>query len=180
MRTRSAGVGLAVALLATLGTGAQAQGDSVVGSGKPTVLETFLTVDARSGPSGESPSGFGETQFSGGQVPVTCLAVAGNRAVLGLDLGADTIFILIVDNGFTGDVFAASISEADPAVCPAPSGFTSTLGPSGLDFGDYIVVDDPPLPTAKGQCQDGAWRAFGTTFKNQGRCLAFVQRGSKP
>jgi len=173
-------VSLAVALIATLGMGPQAQGDSVVGSGKPTVLETFLTIDARSGPSGESPSGFAETQFSGGQVPVTCLAVAGNRAVLGLDLGADTIFILIEDNGSTGDVFAASISEADPAVCPAPSGFTPTLGPSGLDFGDYVVVDDPPLPTAKGQCRDGGWRTFGTTFKNQGQCIAFVQRAPKP
>jgi hypothetical protein len=38
----------------------------------------------------------------------------------------------------------------------------------------------PPLPTAKEQCKNGGWRTFGDTFKNQGQCVAFVQRGPQP
>jgi hypothetical protein len=46
--------------------------------------------------------------------------------------------------------------------------------------GDIVVVDVPPLPTSKEECKDGGWRAFGSTFSNQGQCVAFVQRGPKP
>jgi streptogramin lyase len=38
----------------------------------------------------------------------------------------------------------------------------------------------PVLPTTRRQCTDGGWRGFGTRFKNQGQCVAFVQRGPKP
>lgn len=32
-------------------------------------------------------------------------------------------------------------------------------------------------PTTKQQCKNGGYRAFG--FKNQGQCVAFVERGPK-
>ncbi len=38
----------------------------------------------------------------------------------------------------------------------------------------------PALPTSKDQCKSGGWRAFGGMFKNQGQCVAFVQRGPRP
>lgn len=43
-----------------------------------------------------------------------------------------------------------------------------------------VVVHDaqPPAPTSKAQCKDGGWQQFG--FKNQGQCIAFVNRGPKP
>jgi len=178
---RSAALGLVLALAAALAGAAQAGADAVVGAGKPSVLETILTIDAHSGPSGESPSGFAETQFAGGRIPVSCLAAAGNQAVVGVAVGgALSTYILIVDNGPSGGVFAGSVVPGDPAVCPAPSRFVATIGPSGLDFGDYIVVDDPALPTSKEQCKNDGWKAFGEAFRNQGQCVAFVQRGPKP
>ena len=35
------------------------------------------------------------------------------------------------------------------------------------------------LPTSKSQCKKGAWKNFGTTFKNQGQCVSFVATGGK-
>jgi virginiamycin B lyase len=35
-----------------------------------------------------------------------------------------------------------------------------------------------PIPTSKDECKSAGWRAFG--FKNQGQCVAFVERGPKP
>ena len=36
------------------------------------------------------------------------------------------------------------------------------------------------VPENKEECKNGGWRDFGDTFKNQGQCIAFVQRGPKP
>jgi hypothetical protein len=36
-----------------------------------------------------------------------------------------------------------------------------------------------PLPTSIAQCMNGGWKNFGTTFKNQGDCVAFVASGGK-
>ncbi len=41
------------------------------------------------------------------------------------------------------------------------------------------VDDPPPVPTSKDQCKNGGWRDFGSVFKNQGQCVAFVARGPK-
>jgi hypothetical protein len=59
-------------------------------------------------------------------------------------------------------------------------------GNGAIDVGERlletIVESDPcaPLPTSKEQCKSGGWRTFGATFKNQGQCVAFVERGPKP
>jgi hypothetical protein len=42
----------------------------------------------------------------------------------------------------------------------------------------YLPGVPGPLPTNKAQCKSGGYARFG--FKNQGRCLAFVQAASKP
>ena len=41
--------------------------------------------------------------------------------------------------------------------------------------GHFAVHDATPLPSTRGQCQDGGWKQFG--FKNQGQCIAFVNHG---
>ena len=43
--------------------------------------------------------------------------------------------------------------------------------------GGVTIVDAPPVPTSKDQCKNGGWRNYGTTFKNQGQCVEFVQLG---
>jgi hypothetical protein len=37
----------------------------------------------------------------------------------------------------------------------------------------------PPPPTSKEQCKNAGWKDF-PDFKNQGQCVAFVQRGPGP
>jgi hypothetical protein len=90
----------------------------------------------------------------------------------------------IVDNGpatpglepdfITDHLTAPSTTPPDCAAAgPAPT-------EAGAYHGDYVVTDAAALPTAKDQCKRGAWRDFGGRFKNQGQCVAFVQRGPKP
>ena len=42
-----------------------------------------------------------------------------------------------------------------------------------------MVHDAPALPTAKSQCTNGGWKTFDGAFKNQGQCLAFVERSQR-
>jgi hypothetical protein len=63
-----------------------------------------------------------------------------------------------------------------PTVCPT----SPPLTPPPITDGDITVHDAPPLPTAKDQCKNGGWRSFGGRFKNEGQCVAFVQRRPQP
>jgi hypothetical protein len=154
--------------------------DSVTGSGflsfgagqGPCQLE----VDARSGPSGEEPSG--RTLCSPLPGPpgseVTCLNVQRNVALLTivrLDTGSVASF-RITDNGpGVPDVVEGNFGPG----CPEPQLFYFDLG---LSSGDFVVVDAPPLPTSKGQCNNDGWQSFGL-FANQGDCVSFVATAGK-
>jgi hypothetical protein len=147
--------------------------DTVAGTGTSGFCGGTFQVDARSGPSGENPTGqlACGTFFSG---PVTCLSVSGNVALLTTQTSQfGAVAVRITDNGPSADQV-----EAVPGTgCPTPVG-------SYIDMrftGDIVVVDAPPAPptpTSKEQCKHGGWAQFG--FKNQGQCVAFVQRGPKP
>jgi hypothetical protein len=178
---------------------AQAQGDAVTVNGTlySGPIDDFDTssaiLDARSGPSGENPTGTFLAHFGGGlglnfEGRVTCLAVNGNRAVIGVEgfrLGA-------FPEPFGGLIVA---TDGGPAVTQppwrdtfdfeafAPPGPTNcSLTPPVLSFRNWVanltVIDATPSPTSKEQCKHGGWAQFG--FKNQGQCVAFVQRGPKP
>ena len=60
--------------------------------------------------------------------------------------------------------------------CPVPS-------PPGTGFlvvdGDFIVHDARPSPITSQQCRKGGWQNY-PGFKNQGQCVAFVERGPRP
>jgi hypothetical protein len=170
----------------------------------------FFSVSAHSGPSGEAPTGTltyntftpsNSTDFQSSAI--SCLAVTGNTAVVGgfgvlrrrglgptgpVETVTNTGFVAVIsDNGrvtppppgepfpFSPDTFVLSFVTTPD--CAAPPG-------TGISFtgnGDLAVVDaQPPLPTSKDQCKNGGWRNYGSTFKNQGQCVAFVQRGPKP
>ena len=170
----------AVALLAASGaTTAQAApaGDSVTLTGAPARAGDFtiFALDARSGPSGESPTGrvrfdlfTNSFQFAG---PVTCVAVTGDTAIINFrdEIGPFGIHTIRVSDGST-DTFSLLGDGREPTDCspfPAP-GFGGSLS-----NGDLQVVDAPPLPTTKEQCKGGGWRAYAV-FKNQGDCVSFV------
>ena len=150
--------------------------DSVSGTGVISALDFTLTVDAQSGPSGENPSGTVTLVTSPTTtlvLPVTCLAVTGNRAVIGTPANG---YLSITDNGSAGDT--TNSAPPDPGdSCTNPGPFLSG-GELALE-GDFVVVDSQPLPATKDRCKNGGWKTFATTFKNQGQCVAFVERGPK-
>jgi hypothetical protein len=187
--TRTLPFGLAVLLAVvtlamTDAAGAQAPGqDSVIGTGA-NELFTF-DFSARSGPSGENPSGQVELVnqpgfpfFSG---PVTCLSVQGNVALMNVQTSVFGLLLLrVTDNTPAGlaDRVEADFATTAPTECStAPAAF---LFDQVIDTGDIVITDAPPLPTSKDQCKNGGWRNFAGAFKNQGQCVAFVERGPKP
>jgi hypothetical protein len=184
MLTRFAICALVATSLLAGASAVQAQApteDSVAGEGNG------FTFDVHSGPSGENPHG---TVLSGSlfpiTYPVTCLAVSGNRATVGVfefEIRGTTfglLFFLEDNDGAGQDTFLLhSFISPAPTTCPAeplPGG----APPSPILSGDIVITDAQPLPTSKDQCKNGGWRNFGTTFKNEGQCVAFVQRGAKP
>jgi len=58
-----------------------------------------------------------------------------------------------------------------------PATWTITVIWAGGTLEDSLHVDctQPEEPTSKKQCKKGGWRTF-PQFKNQGQCVAFVQR----
>jgi hypothetical protein len=140
-----------------------------------------ISINASSDPLGGDPSG--EVSFVADVVvdgnvarvrfvgPVTCLAVEGNRAVIGfLSTLLGPMKVVVVDNGSTG----SPADELGVAVLPTDCSDETGVGVSPLSFGDIVVRDAP----SKAQCQDGGWRNYtdvaGQPFKNQGDCIAFT------
>jgi hypothetical protein len=111
--------------------------------------------------------------------PVTCLVVEGNTAYVAIDSSefpGSPVVAKLVDGGGAGsglDRFDAFLSNNTATRC----GF-QPFHETPVTGGDVVVVDAPPVPTAKAQCKHGGYAAFG--FKNQGQCVAFVERGPKP
>lgn len=110
-----------------------------------------ISVDAYSGPAGESPGGsvsfITTVEMKGQQLPVvvagpvTCLNVSGNTAVIKFDGRGDfdlgTVTVTLTDNGGGGlDRFDAALSS-EPGDCS--TGFALSGGP--LD-GRAVVLDD--------------------------------------
>jgi hypothetical protein len=177
--------GACLALPSVASAQAPAQ-DSVVGSGATELVGTprfSFEIDARSGPSGENPTGTAGValilapQISA-QGPVTCLTVTGNRAVIGFRntlggfqgvLGA---FLEVTDG--TPDTLEFVNPWPVPTVCPSSLG----LPPGPVVSGDIVVIDAQPFPTSKDECKNGGWRNF-PGFKNQGDCVSFVATGGR-
>lgn len=186
--------------LTAFGTGPQTRAQTPVGEDSVTGSATFpvtfpcgpppdipcaikTIIDARSGPSGENPSGQVVHELIPGgpssSDPVTCLNVDGNRATVAAHLsffGGAYVFG-VEDNGAGGqDRLVAEQVPVAPTQCPAPA-------PPGTGLlvvdGDFIVHDASPFPATPEQCKKGGWQNY-PGFKNQGQCVAFVERGPRP
>jgi hypothetical protein len=163
--------------------------DSVSGTGSAVGTGHFtdIVVDAHSGPGGANPSGTVSFQVFIEGVdgfvlltgPVTCLAVDGNRALLGFtDIGPAMVgpsTVEIVDNESTGlpDTFFTRIAFTDCLSDPPPG---SLFFGGSLYEGDFVVRE---ALTTRGQCMKGGWRDYNDEhgqlfFKNQGDCIQFV------
>jgi hypothetical protein len=152
--------------------------DSVIGYGAPGGFITDVSIDVRSEPSGANLRGFVSFNVLGGirvRGLATCLAIDGNRAVIGVD---DELF-----HGITVEVFDNEATGAPDTffVDPAPTGCTGDPAPTtGGPFssGD-LVVDDVLVPSSADQCRRGGWRDLtddrGLPFQNQIVCIQFVE-----
>ena len=177
---------VSVALTAVSVSSAYAQPatqDSVIGSGIAQTSGTDTTfnfsIDARSGPSGENPTGSvtfrftsdGSTFFSG---PVTCLAVNANFGILSVNTPQFRAVGMEVTDLPSGDLIRA---------IPTGNSSCAPIGPAvsfDVISGNVVVTDAKPLPTSKEQCKNGGWKGYGV-FKNQGDCVSFVAtRGKNP
>jgi hypothetical protein len=147
--------------------------DFVVGGGDASGSFLTFAIDARSDPLGGTPSGVVSGTLFVGPAPgsfafsVSCLAVHGNRAVI----GAGPLWLVVVDNGPAGSPPDAFVGSLGPTDCSSePPG---QFGGSLLS-GDIVVRDAP----SKAQCRDGGWRnytdATGQPFTTQGECIAFA------
>ena len=187
---------VALAMVTVFAAPAEAapEGDFVVGAGVIEIpapgfpgvtVQVDIALDAHSDASGENPTGTvlatlpltGLTLFSG---PVTCLAVTGNTAFIGIaDPFTGPVIFEVVDNSATGTADTIGLIDADLSGC-AP-GFSPL--PDPLVAGDFVVHDSlPPALATKDQCKHGGWRDFtddeGHPFKHQGACIAFVSHRS--
>jgi hypothetical protein len=163
---------------------AQVPEDSVVGSGTTDSFYAF-DLDARSGSSGENPTGTAKIVLRADPTlwiegSVTCLTATGNRAVVGLDntLGTPAFgrgwFIEVTDGQPDSLAVGLFSSLEAPTDCPSSLG----LDQQPVDSGDIAITDAPPLPTSKDQCKNGGWRNF-PGFKNQGHCVSYVATEGK-
>jgi hypothetical protein len=188
VRKPALGCAFAVLLLAVPGTApclAQVAGDSATGTGQ--WMGFFFDIDARSGPSGENPTGHVALTFTDGQPylsgSVTCLTVHDNVATMNFIEDDSPFFVGVVtvqvtDNGPSGssDQLGGGLGVRSASDC-TPLTDVATSEP-GLLAGDIVVVDAQPFPTSKEQCKNGGWRDF-PGFKNEGDCVSFVVAGGK-
>jgi hypothetical protein len=155
--------------------------DSVAGSGTSgdsAINALSFQIDARSGPSGENPTGSARfvpllfPEFGG---PITCLSVKGNVATFTFFIGSASFVTAQATDSPAGDLIrVAGLSGANGCTT------LTVTGGSPLTSGDLVVVDAQPLPISKDQCKNGGWRNYGV-FKNQGDCVSFVAtKGKNP
>jgi hypothetical protein len=173
---------VAVMVLGALAAPAVSQGqgpveDSVTGSG--TAGPYSFVFDAHSGPSGAHPTGtagFSLTEvpsvFARG--PVSCLAVQGDHAVIGIANDPGSVGQGALIEVFGSNTVAFSIASAPPTDCSTGVG----NDPVAVTSGAIAITDARALPMAKAQCKNRGWQTYGA-FKNQGECVSFVATGGK-
>jgi DNA-binding beta-propeller fold protein YncE len=97
-------------------------------------------------------------------------AVAAGTFPLGIAISADGRSVYAANAG------ESSISQ----YLVGAGGILSARSPATVAAGanpvDIAVSPLPRVPTSKEQCKNGSWRNF-SQFKNQGQCIAFVERG---
>jgi hypothetical protein len=151
-----------------------------VGGGGEVGIFHEISINARSDPLGGDPSGsvsfvaeipiggvVARVRFEG---PVTCLAVQGNRAVIGFRAFIGPLKVVVADNGSTG----SPADEFGLGLLPTGCSDDGGVRLSPLTLGDIAVRDAP----TKAQCKGGGWRNYtdvaGQRFESQGDCIAFA------
>jgi hypothetical protein len=185
---------LVLAVSASEASGQLPTEDSVSGTasiasdgGLPSQTLTNIVVDAHSDPGGANPSGTVSLNVLNTFVitgPVTCLAVDGNRALVGFfdigDFRFGPSFVEIVDNESTGlpDTLFGWATGGFTTDCSNPPPPGPFPGGGTVRDGDFVVRE---AVTTRHQCMNGGWRGYTDEqgqpfFSNQGDCIQFVKR----
>jgi|tagenome__1003787_1003787.scaffolds.fasta_scaffold20257367_1 hypothetical protein len=178
-------IGLALAAPAAGAQGGAPDTATATGHGD---FYTSVDIQAHSKPSGADAGGsgrftvFGALFISG---PVTCLSVTGpdqgagtptapTQAILNIqDPGFGIVTVVLIDNGGNGaDIMSTGPTGRRPSNCSPID--PEQVFPDTLTHGRAVVFDAPLVPTTKADCKHGGWRDFGSMFRNQGQCVAFV------
>jgi hypothetical protein len=183
---------------------AQASGDSVVGNGSAEdqyvaagligCCQYAYTLDAHSGPRGESPGGAVTVHFVGRDMlpydfsgHVSCLTVTGTKAVIGAVVDqSDGQFAPAVGQGVTvfatdthapvtgsffdpeppdSDRFSVDLSRSGCPAFPTPPASDSLYY---LFNGDVAIHDSQP-PSTYAQCRQAGWVAYG--YAGRAQCI---------
>ena len=175
--------------------------DSATGTGTTDGLTGEFDFAAASTPLGANPSGRVSFDQGGGEFigpfhfegTVSCLAVKGKKAVIGVDIESITseetieldfegYFITVVDGGPAGsglDTIHAAPSrystgrDFPPTDCSLSTFEDPIFGPDPLTSGDIEVKDAFPRPITKRQCRFGGWTSLG--FPSRRICDWFVR-----
>jgi len=102
-----------------------------------------------------------------------------------------TQYGIAVDPALSGGPFDATCnwwnSPSGPTTASNPSGTGASVGPN-VSYNPWLIAPGPGgscfggnVPTTATQCKNGGWtsrvRADGSTFKNQGDCIQYVNTG---
>ena len=180
----------ALALPAAPGAQTPAQ-DSAVGSGATSSTYQGFDFTATSDPVGGSPRGAASWDAFGFHFEgtVSCLAVSGNRAVIGIDIDASAstfdvfegFFLTAIDGGPAGsglDIFDAVPTIAAGGENIVPNGLlgavSDLLARSG-GRGRHCRWRSSTVSDLEGPVQE-RWLANFPQFQNQLQCNLFVDR----
>jgi DNA-binding beta-propeller fold protein YncE len=98
-------------------------------------------------------------------------AVAAGTFPLGIAISGDGTSVYAANAGDN------SISQYDVSVDDTLAPRSPAAVATGGNPIEIAVSPPPRVPTSKDQCKNGRYRQFG--FKNQGQCVAFVERGAR-
>ena len=123
-----------------------------------------------------------------------CEQYGASFNVVGLEPNTEYLFLYLSPGGgghwFTTDGAGAYLGVGGASWDrPFEIGVRMALDPNHngfIDANERVVLEqhfrfvrpcELPVPTGKADCQKSGWRSFGR-FKNRGKCIRFVNRGS--
>jgi DNA-binding beta-propeller fold protein YncE len=102
--------------------------------------------------------------------PKTPAAVATGRSPVGVAVSPDGNSVYVTSSSEQA-VFQYNVGPVGALSPKSPATVAAGVIPMGI-----AVSPRPRQPTNKDECKDAGWRNF-PQFKNQGQCVAFVERG---
>jgi hypothetical protein len=137
------------------------------------------------------PSSFQFSAGSGGSASASALGSSGGAAGYGTGLNTFTGQIILSNGGGGGGggggLFGGGGGGGGGGYLGGgggggggsnlvPAGGSQSVDNTGVPM---VQISYVLVPTSIAQCKNGGWRNYGSMFKNQGQCVAFVERTTR-